>query len=85
MFQFEELINRGLFFRFDKKWVEHMNWAALPKPSKGILPVIASHCNETGESFPSEETIAGLSGWTEKKVREGIQGLVGFPGFQFSY
>jgi hypothetical protein len=85
VYQFAELVNHGLFFRFDKKWVENMNWALLPKSSKGILPVIACHCNESGESFPGEQTIAALSGWTDKKVREGINGLVGFPGFEVAY
>jgi hypothetical protein len=85
MYQFGEVLNRGLFFRFDKKWIENMNWALLPKSSKGVLPVIASHCDNLGQSFPSEQTIAALSGWTEKKVREGINGLVGFPGFELSH
>ena len=36
-----------------------------------------------GEAFPSEQTIAILSGLTDKVVREGIRGLDGFPGFSF--
>jgi hypothetical protein len=39
--------------------------------------------NEKGEAFPSEQTIAILSGLTDKVVREGIRGLDGFPGFSF--
>ena len=85
MYQFGEVLNRGLFFRFDRKWIENMNWALLPKSSKGILPVIASHSNDSGESFPGEQTIAALSGWTDKKVRQGVNGLVGFPGFEVSH
>lgn len=58
-----------------------MNWASIPKSSKAILPVIAAHCDDKGESFPSERTLAILSGRSDKTVREGIQGLIGFPGF----
>ena len=73
------------FFRFDKRWIESMNWARLPKSSKSILPVIGMHCNEKGLSFPGERTIAILAGLTEKTVREGIRGLKGFPGFEISH
>jgi hypothetical protein len=85
MYQFKKNLNREAFFRFDNKWIEHMNWAMLPKASKAILPVIAVHCNEAGESFPGERTIAILSGLTDKVVRVGIRGLIGFPGFSFSH
>ena len=62
-----------------------MNWAMLPKASKAVLPVIAAHCNEAGESFPGERTIAILSGLSDKVVRAGILGLNGFPGYSLSY
>ena len=82
MYQFSDDINRDVFFRFDKRWVENMNWALLPNSSQSILPIIASHCNESGGSFPSERTLAILSGRSDKTVRGGIQGLSGFPGFE---
>jgi hypothetical protein len=62
-----------------------MNWAMLPKASKAVLPVIAAHCNEAGDSFPGERTVAVLSGLTDKIARAGIQGLIGFPGFHLSH
>jgi len=58
-------------------------WAALPKALKAIFPVISCfRDNKTGKAFPSEQTIAILSGRTDKIVREGIKGLEGFPGVQ---
>lgn len=82
MYTFQESIDYKGFFVFDKKWISNMNWAALPKPSKAIFPVIASHCNRKGVAWPSERTIAILSGRPDKSVRAGISGLNGFPGFK---
>lgn len=85
MYQFKDEVHENVFFRFDKLWIENMNWALLPKSSKAILPVIAVHCNKDEIAFPSEQTIAILSGLTEKTVREGIKGLLGFPGFKLDH
>ena len=79
MYQFTDNINLNLFFRFDKKFIENMNWALLPRSSKAIFPVIASHCNQEGLAFPGERTIAILAGRSDKNVREGVKGLDGFP------
>jgi hypothetical protein len=84
MYQFKEDFNGDQHFWFDKKLIENMNWAMLPKSSKAIFPVIACHCNSKGVSFPGERTIAIMAGRTDKVVREGIQGLVGFPGFKMA-
>jgi hypothetical protein len=85
MYRFHERIDHVQFFRFDKRWIESLNWARLPKSSKSILPVIGIHCNGKGLSFPGETTIAIFAGLTEKTVREGLQGLKGFPGFEISH
>ena len=85
MYQFKEGMNTRQHFWFDKKLIENMNWAMLPKSSKAVYPVIASYCNRAGIAFPGEEAIAALCGRTEKVVREGIRGLDGFPGFDFEY
>jgi hypothetical protein len=85
MYQFSDDLSYQQFFRFDKKWIENMNWAMLPKASKAVFPIIAAYCNAAGDAFPSETTIAILSGIREKAVRAGINGLVGFPGFNLSY
>ena len=83
MYQFDENLNHDRIFPFDKKWIENMNWATLPKSSKAVLPVILAHCNGKGLAFPGEQRIAILSGRTEKQARQGINGLTGFPGFKW--
>lgn len=82
MYQFKDEINYINFFKFDKVLVRQKLWANLPKASKSVYPVILVHCNKKGTAFPSQMTIAILSGRTEKTVREGIKGLQGFPGFK---
>ena len=47
--------------------------------TKSIYPVIGCHTNKDGAAFPSQQTIADLSGCTAKTVREGIQGLLSIP------
>ena len=85
MYQFKEPCNLTQFFWWDKKVIENMNWALLPKSSKAIFPVIACHANIKGEAFPSEQTIAILAGLSDKIVREGITGLEAFPNFKCVY
>ena len=85
MYQFTDQINYESLFVFDKRWIKNMNWAALPKASKAIFPVIAAHCDKKGLAFPSERRIAILSGRTDKVVRVGIKDLNGFPGFKVGY
>ena len=80
MYHFKDKIDYKGHFWFDKKLIENKNWALLPKASKAIFPVIASFSNKEGETFPKEQTIAILSGNTDKIVRKGIKGLEGFPG-----
>lgn len=84
MYQFKETIDQIGHFWFDKKLIENKNWAALPPASKSVYPVIACYGNEKGESFPGEQTIAILSGRTDKIVRKGIAGLEDFPGVTVS-
>ena len=86
MFHFPNEVDWTLFFRFDKKWIENMNWSRITRAAKATLPVIACHCNNRGQSFPGEETIAALSGLTPMSVRKGIRvDLDGFPGFNWEY
>jgi hypothetical protein len=82
MYQFKDEINYINFFRFDKMLVRSGKWADLPKASKSVYPVILVHCNKKGIAFPGQETIAILSGRTEKTVREGIEGLKRFLGLK---
>ncbi|MFC1798351.1 hypothetical protein ACFLZL_00905 [Thermodesulfobacteriota bacterium] len=85
MYQFDDDFNHKARFWFRKKLIKNMNWALLPKASKAIFPVIACHVNEHGIAFPSEQTIAILSGLTEKIVRNGIKGLEHFPSFEWKH
>jgi len=84
MYQFKEEINHENFYLFDKHLVLHKHWAKLPLASKNIYPVIASFCDKQGKAFPSQQTIAILSGRTEKTVRKGIEGLLRLHGFNVS-
>jgi biotin operon repressor len=72
---FKKSLYETNFFRFDKEIVHSKAWAALPAASKSVYPVIASHCNAEGVSFPSQQRIALLSGLSEKTVRVGLSGL----------
>jgi hypothetical protein len=83
MYQFKEDIDDTRYFRFDKKVIEDKNWALLPLASKSIYPVIGYHRNrQNGESFPSQQTMAILSGRDFKTVRKGQKGLGEFPGIK---
>lgn len=83
MYQFKnqsEHDNEGHFW-FDRMLIENKNWMLLSAAGKAVYPVIASYRNgSTGEAFPSERTIASLSGRSDKTVRQGIRQLDGFPG-----
>lgn len=83
MYQFDDNFNDKARFWFEKKLINNKNWALLLKSSKAIFPVIACYVNETGVAFPSEQTIAILSGLSDKVVREGIRGLEGFPNIKW--
>jgi len=74
----------NFFFKWDKNLIKEKHWASLPLAAKAIFPVIAVHYNKMGECWPSQKTIAELSGYTEKTVREGIKGLLenGFSGMK---
>jgi hypothetical protein len=80
MYQFNKELYLKVYFRFDKVNVKNKRWSRLPTASKSIYPVIAVHCDSKGIAFPSEQTIAILSGRTPKTVRHGIAGLMHYPG-----
>lgn len=82
MFLYTNDLAQDSFFWFEKNLIKNLNWAALPKASKAIYPVIRSHCNNTGDAWPAEQTISTLCGRTEKVVRSGIKGLEKFPGIR---
>jgi len=75
IYEFPEEINEINFFTFEKKLILEKQWAALPPAAKSIFPVICSHCNAEGSCYPSEQTIAILSGCTAKTVQTGLKGL----------
>jgi len=79
VYQFNEELNLRVYFMFEKMNVKNKRWSRLPKASKSIYSVIAVHCDLKGVAFPSEQTIAILSGRTPKTVRHGIAGLMHYP------
>ena len=81
MYKFNKDLTLINFFRFDKMNIKNKKWSRLPKASKSIYPVIVVHCNTKGIAYPSELTLAILSGRTPKTVRAGIAGLMYYPGF----
>ena len=83
MYQFTDEFDYEHFFFFDKALIGNGNWALLPDSSKAVLPVISDHADEKGESWPSEQRVAILSGISDKSVRLGISGLESFPGFSY--
>ena len=68
-------MNQTNFFKWDKGLIINKKWALLPKAAKSIFPAIAVHCNAKGKCYPTQKTIADLSGRTEKTVWAGIKGL----------
>jgi hypothetical protein len=86
VYQFsDEDLNQNQFFRFNEKWILNMNWALLPLASKAVLPVIYAYDNRNGQSWPSETTIAALTGLSCKTVRKGVDGLLNLPGFSYDW
>lgn len=79
MYQFKDKINYSNFWRFDKQLVKTKRWARLPSATKRIYPVVAVHANKEGVAWPSQETIAVLTGCTKKTVREGNSGIFRLP------
>jgi len=72
------------FFLFDRRLIRDMIWAKISQAAKAVYPVIGVYANnETGIAFPSEETLATLTGRTEKTVRAGIRGLDQIEGFNW--
>ena len=83
--QKKKKIKPRIRFRFDKLLVRGYVWRNRPSASKSIYPVICAHCNKNGEAYPSEKTIAKLSGRDEKTVRKGLKGLLKFPHFTIDH
>jgi hypothetical protein len=82
MFQYPDDLHENLFMKIPRRYFEEGYWAELPTSSQAIYPVILKYSNAQGTCFPSELTISKIAGTTEKTVREGLKGLVGFPGFE---
>jgi hypothetical protein len=76
-----------MFFWWKKSLIKEGHWAGLDKKAKAVWPVIASHhkrINEdTCESFPSQQTIAILTGYTLWPVQQAIPILTKFPEINF--
>ena len=75
IYQFKEDINWDNFFFFDKKMITEGIWQNLGKAAKAVLPVIASYFQPGKPAYPSQTTIAILSGYSVVSVRKGIEEL----------
>ena len=82
----QRIQDNNVFFKWDKDLIKNKHWASLPLASKAVFPVIAVHQNAKGECWPTQQTIADLSGYTEKTVRGGLKGLQekGFSGIELT-
>ena len=65
--------------------IENKNWKILSQPAKAVFPAIACFADKNGVAFPGEDTISAVTGITEKRVRQGIKDLDGFPGFEWDF
>lgn len=79
------LDNMDNFFYFNKNLVRTDIWANLGKCAKAIYPVIACHCDQKkgNKAFPSQLTIAILSGYKIPSVKNGIQELKNTSSMEF--
>lgn len=83
MYQFKEEMDYVGCFWFDKKLIENNTWRLLPKSSKSIYPTILYFRNRASRlSFADQETLAIVSGLSEKTVSKGISGLKGIPNIK---
>jgi hypothetical protein len=76
-------INTRALFWFENRIIRKGTWAALPKASKAVYPVIAGYCNQNGVAWPSQKTIGKYAGVSLKSVRAGVEGLRSLQGFGF--
>ncbi len=78
MYYYTDDFDSDRFFYFSKEWVESCAWASMPKATKATIPVICSHCDSDGVSFPSQKRVAILSGLSVKQAADGIRSLKSF-------
>lgn len=78
MYQFTEKTSEG-YFMFPKDLIDDGNWASLLKAGQAVLPVLCRHTNRDGIAFPSELTIAAISGIDPKNRPEGHKKPGQFP------
>jgi hypothetical protein len=79
MYKYPAKCNETEFFWWPNSTIKTGEWAKLPPVGKAVFPVLACYANRrSGVAFPSELTIAALSGYSEKKVREGLKSVEGF-------
>lgn len=82
MYLFSEKINWDNWYFFSKDIVLNYHWANLPPSTRAILPVIMMFRNKnTGEAFPSHQTIGALAGLSEKSVSKGIKSIESLDDF----
>lgn len=85
MYKYPDQVNWTSHFLFDGHIIQNYLWASLPSATKSIFPVIASFQNDRGYAYPSEQTIAILSGRTNKTIRNAVKGLSAIESVTLSH
>ncbi|MBT3923876.1 MAG: helix-turn-helix domain-containing protein [Nitrospina sp.] len=80
-FKWTENVRNGLSFRLPRKIIDEGYWSNLSSASKAVYLPLLKFTNKQGAAWPSQRTLAIVSGVTEKTAGKGIKGLNGLPGF----
>ena len=84
-YQFRSEINWNNWYFFSKELVLTGQWAGVSQATRSILPVIMMFRNsDSGEAFPSHQTIGALAGISEKTVSQGIKYIDSLEGFSIN-
>jgi hypothetical protein len=80
-FKWTENFGNGLNIRMSRRVIEEGYWSNLIPASKAVYLPLLKFVNKQGSAWPSQRTLAIVSGVTEKTAGKGIVGLNGLPGF----
>jgi hypothetical protein len=81
-FKWTENIGNGLSIRMPRRIIEEGYWSNLNSASKAVYLPLLKFVNKKGSAWPSQRTLAIVSGITEKTAGNGVKGLNGLPGFE---
>ena len=81
-YEWIENVGNNLFLRIPREVVEDRYWSNLTTASKAVYLPLLKFVNKNGSAWPSQRTLAIVSGITEKTAGKGVKGLDGLPGFE---